>query len=148
MPLNGNVFHSSWGPDSVARFDRRPHSSNRLNPRVPYPSAVDIIRRSEHSLFQLDASNDLHISDALWGYAIAANEDIQGRSFAFVEGRGRAGYQVFQRLLHIGIHDWSTPDDEGGGRHPSLAIRYAGVLGNALLLRIERADDQVRFLTL
>jgi len=42
---------------------------------------------------------------------------------------GRAGHNVLHRLLHIGIHDWRAPNAEGGGHSPSLAIRYAGVLG-------------------
>jgi len=51
---------------------------------------------------------------------------------------------VLHCLLHIGIHDWHALNVEGGGRHPSLPICYAGVLGNALLLCIERVDNQVR----
>jgi len=147
MPLNGNVFNSSWGPESVTRYDRRLHPHNAINPGLPYASAVEIASRSERSLFELETSFDLHISDTLWSFAIASNEDIQGRTFVNVETGGCAGHNVLHRLLHIGIHDWRAPNAEGGGRSPSLAIRYAGVLGNALLLRIERADEQVRLLT-
>ena len=143
MPLNGNVFNSSWGAESVTHYDRRLHPHDAINPGTPYPSAVTIVGRSERSLFQLDTSFDLHISNTLWSFAIACNKDIQARVFANVESGGRAGHSVLHHLLHIGIHDWRTPNMDGGGRHPSLPIRYAGVLGNALLLRIERADDQV-----
>src|SRR5882762_9041216 len=145
MPLNGNIFNSSWGAESVMRYDRCLHPHDAINPGVPYPSAVAIVGRSERSLFQLDMSFDLHISDTLWSFAIACNEDIQARVFANVESGGHAGHSMLHRLLHIGIHDWRAPNVDGGGRHPSLPIRYAGVLGNALLLRIERADDQVRW---
>jgi len=144
MPLNGNIFNSSWGSESISRYDRRLHTHDASNPGAPYPSAVTIVGRSERSLFLLDNSSDLHISDTLWSFAVACNEDIQARVFANIEGGGRAGHNVLHRLLRIGIHDWRAPNVDGGGRHPSLPIRYAGVLGNALLLRIERADDQVR----
>jgi len=143
MPLNGNVFNSSWGPESVTCYDHRLHSHSAINPCLPYLSAVDIVDHSERSLFLLDTSFDLHISDTLWGFAIATNKDIQGQIFVNAENGGRVGHNVLHRLLHIGIHDWRAPDTEGGGCSPSLAIHYAGVLGNALLLRIERADDQV-----
>jgi len=53
------------------------------------------------------------------------------------------GHNVLHRLLHIGIHDWRLGTLKEG-TFSSIAIRYAGVLGNALLLRIERADEQVR----
>jgi len=62
--------------------------------------------------------------------------------FANVESGGCAGHNVLHRPPYRD-HDWCAPNVEGNGRHPSLPIRYAGVLGNALLLHIERADDQV-----
>ena len=77
MPLNGNIFNSSWGAESVTRYDRHLHLHDAINPGVPYPSAVTIVGHSECSLFQLDTSFDLHISDTLWSFAIACNEDIQ-----------------------------------------------------------------------
>jgi len=144
MPLNGNVFNSSWGAESITRYDRRLHTHDAINPGAPYPSAVTIVGRSERSLFQLDTSFNLHISDTLWSFAIACNEDIQARVFANVKNGGRAGHNVLHRLLHIGIHNWRALNMEGNGHHPSLPIHYAGVLGNALLLHIERANDQVR----
>jgi len=45
------------------------------------------------------------MTDTLWSFAIASNEDIQARVFANVEGRGCAGHGVLHHLLHIGIHD-------------------------------------------
>jgi len=90
MPLNGNIFNSSWGAESVTRYDRRLHTHDAVNPGAPYPSAVTIVGRSERSLFQLDTSFDLHISDTLWSFAIACNEDIQARVFANVKSGCRA----------------------------------------------------------
>jgi len=143
MPLNGNVFNSSWGDASVTRYDRRLHPHDAIRLGTPYPSAVTIVGRSERLLFQLDNSWNLHISDTLWSFTIASNEDIQARVFTNIEGHGQAGHSILHHLLHIGIHNWRAPNVEGGGCHPSLLIRYTGVLGNALLLHIERADDQV-----
>jgi len=39
---------------------------------------------------------------------------------------------VFYIAVTYRIHDWHAPNVEGGGRHPSQPIHYAGVLGNAL----------------
>jgi len=63
MPLNGNVFNSSWGPESVTRYNRHLHLHNAINPGLPYASAIKIASHSEHSLFELETSFDLHISD-------------------------------------------------------------------------------------
>jgi len=62
MPLNGNIFNSSWGAESVTHYDRRLHLHDAINPRTLYPLAMTIIGRLECSLFQLDTSFDLHIS--------------------------------------------------------------------------------------
>ena len=46
----------------------------------------------------------------------------------------------------MGIYDWKDTDKQGGGSSPVMSIRYAAVLGNRLLRRIERGDDKVSLL--
>ena len=45
----------------------------------------------------------------------------------------------------MGIYDWKDTDKQGGGSCPAMSIRYAAVLGNRLLRRIEWGDDKVGF---
>jgi len=106
MSLNGNVFNSSWGPESITCYDCRLHPHNTIDPSLPYASAVDIVGHLERLLFLLDTSFDLHISDTLWSFTIASNEDIQARVFTNIEGHGQAGHSILHHLLHIGIHNW------------------------------------------
>ena len=52
---------------------------------------------------------------------------------------------VLNRILSMGIYDWKDMDKQGGGSCPVMSIRYAAVLGNWLLRRIERGNDKVGF---
>ena len=52
---------------------------------------------------------------------------------------------VLNRILLMEIYDWKDTDKQGGGSCPVMSIRYAAVLGNRLLRRIERGNDKVGF---
>ena len=46
----------------------------------------------------------------------------------------------------MGIYDWKDMDKQGGRSCPVMSIWYAAVLGNRLLLRMERGNDKVGLL--
>jgi len=110
----------------VTRYDRRLHPHNAVNPGLPYASAVEIASRSERSLFELETSFDLHISDTLWSFAIASNEDIQGRTFVNVETGGRAVTTFSTDSFILGSTTGGLRMRKVGGRSPSLAFVMRG----------------------
>ena len=46
----------------------------------------------------------------------------------------------------MGIYNWKDTDKQGGGSCLVMSIRYAALLGNWLLQRIEWSDDKVGLL--
>ena len=44
---------------------------------------------------------------------------------------------VLNHILSMGIYDWKDMNKQGGGSCPVMSIRYAAVLGDKLLQRIE-----------
>ena len=131
MPLNNNVYHVGSGIDTISRHDRRNHPGSRLNPSKPYPSLRSLVERTEGVSHNADELDEWHNSDTLFGLAIAAHSDRIVRM-------GRLERDaVLNRILSMGIYDWMDPDKQGGGSCPVMSIRYAAVLGNRLLRRIE-----------
>ena len=97
------------------------------------------MERSEGASRDADELDEWFHSDALFGFAIATHSDR-------VVQMGRIERDVvLNRILSMGIYDWKDTDKQGGGSCPVMSIRYAAVLGNQLLQRIERGDDKVGF---
>ena len=97
------------------------------------------MERLEGASRDADKLDEWFHSDALFGFAIAAHSDRVVRM-------GRIEWDVvLNRILSMGIYNWKDTDKQGGGSCPVMSIRYAAVLGNRLLRRIERGDDKVGF---
>ena len=139
MPLTSNVYHVGRGIDTISWHDRRDHASNRIDSREPYPALCTLVECSEGVSRDADKLDEWFHSDALFRFAIAAHSDRVIRM-------GRIEWDVvLNRILLMGIYDWKDTDKQGGGSCLVMSIRYAAVLGNRLLRRIERGDDKVGF---
>ena len=139
MPLTSNVYHVGQGIDTISWHDRRDHTSSRIDCHEPYPALRTLVEHSEEVSRDADKLDEWFHSDALFGFAIAAHSDRIVRM-------GRIERDVvLNRILLMGIYDWKDTDKQGGGSCPVMSIRYAAVLGNRLLRRIERGNDKVGF---
>ena len=97
------------------------------------------MERSEGVSRDADKLDEWFHSDALFRFTITAHLDR-------VVWMGRIERDVvLNQILSMGIYDWKVTDKQGGGSCPVISIRYAAVLGNRLLQRIERGDDKVGF---
>ena len=124
---------------TISRHDRRDHTSSRIDCREPYPALRTLVERLEGVSRDADELDEWFHSDALFGFAIAAHSDR-------IIWMGRIERDVvLNRILSMGIYDWKDTHKQGGGSCPVMSIRYAAVLGNRLLRRIERGDDKVGF---
>jgi len=85
MPLNGNIF-TRLGSESISRYDRLHTQTLPTGGTIPFGRYI--VGRSERSLFLLDNSSDLHISDTLWSFAVACKK-IFKLGVANVEGVAR-----------------------------------------------------------
>ena len=78
-----------------------------------------------------DKLDEWYHSDSLFGFAIATHSNR-------IIWMGHLEWDmVLNHILLMGIYDWKDTDKQGGGSCPVMSIRYAAVLGNQLLQRIE-----------
>jgi hypothetical protein len=136
MSLNGYIYSTTPGK-TITRRDQRDYGRSRLHRTQPYPSTRELVERASGSARTRDGLPEFHNTDALWGYAISASYDLQERE-------GRAGRSsIIQRLLDMGLFEWGSPDCRGLGEEPPVSMRYAAVMGNAILRRVEALEDEV-----
>ena len=140
MPPTSSVYHVGRGIDTISRHDCHDHASSRVNSREPYPALRTLVERSEGVSRDADELDEWYHSDALFGFTIATHLDR-------VVWMGRIERNVvLNRILSMGIYDWKDTDKQGGGSCLVMSIRYAAVLRNLLLQRIERGNDKVGLL--
>ena len=131
MPLTSNVYHVGRGINTISRHDCRDHASSCIDSREPYPTLHTLVECSEGVSRDADKLDEWYHSDALFRFTIAAHSDRVVRM-------GRIERDVVLNcILSMGIYDWKDMDKQGGGSCPVMSIRYAAVLGNWLLRRIE-----------
>ena len=140
MPLTSNVYHIGRGINTISRHDRHDHTSSHIDSREPYPVLRTLVERSEGVSRDADKLDEWYHSNALIGFAIAAHSDRVIRMDRLERD------VVLNRILLMGIYDWKDTNKQGSGSRPVMSIRYAVVLGNRLLRRIERGDDKVGLL--
>ena len=139
MPLTSNVYHVGRGINTISRHDRHDHTSSRINSCEPYPALRTLVEHSEGVNGDADKLDEWHNSDSLFGFAIAAHLDRIVRMGRLVRD------VVLNQILLMGIYGWKDTDKQGGRSCPVMSIRYAAVLGNWLLRRIEQGNDKVGF---
>ena len=139
MPLTSNVYHVGRGIDTISRHDRRDHTSSHIDSHEPYPALHTLVEHSEGVSRDADKLDEWYHSDSLFGFAIAAHSD------RIVQMGHLEQDVVLNQILSMGIYNWKDMDKQGGRSCPVMSIRYAAVLGNRLLRRIERGDDKVGF---
>ena len=139
MPLTSNVYHVGRGINTISRHDCRDHASSRIDCHEPYPALRTLVERSEGVSRDADELDEWFHSNALFRFTITAHSDRVVR-MGHIERD-----VVLNRILSMGIYDWKDTDKQGGGSCLVMSIRYAAVLGNRLLRRIERGDDKVGF---
>ena len=140
MPLTSNVYHVGQGINTISRHDHRDHASSRIDSREPYPALRTLVERLEGVSRDADELDEWFHSDALFRFAIAAHSD----RVIWMDRLERN--VVLNCILSMGIYNWKDTDKQGGGSCPVMSIRYAAVLGNRLLQRIEQGDDKVGLL--
>ena len=140
MPLTSNVYHVGRGIDTISRHDHCDHASSRINSCEPYPALRTLVECLEGVSRDADELDEWYHSNSLFGFAITAQSDRVVRM-------GRLEWDVvLNQILSMGIYDWKNTDNQGGRSCPVMSIRYAAVLGNQLLQRIEWGDDKVGLL--
>ena len=146
MRFENNVAHFLGNSWTVTRNDRRTFPHSRIDFSTPYPDIPTLVQKMVDNTPETrdDPVYDCYIQDQLFLYAVrAGNDNIQRRG-------SLVRHNVMAMLLDIGILDWGSPDRQlsNSGPTPSVPIRYAAVLGNELLLRIEREEGRVSGLRL
>ena len=139
MPLTSNVYHIGQGINTISQHDRHDHASSHIDSHEPYPALCTLVEHSEGVSRDADELDEWYHSDALFRFAIATHSDRVVRM-----GRIERD-MVLNHILSMGIYDWNDMDKQGGRSCPVMSIRYAAVLGNWLLRRIERGDAKVGF---
>src|SRR6202789_1014329 len=138
MPISGNTFAAIGGHGTITKYDHRAHPHSRIEFRDPYPSTADIVARMSRKGAERDDLGPCYHSDTLFGFAVHAHHAQIIRISQPVKR------SVLRRFLNMGIYDWHDTDcSGGGGRAPSLPIRYAAMLGHELVVRIEAAESRV-----
>ena len=139
-PLTSNVYHVGQGIDTISQHDCCDHASSRINSREPYPALRTLVERLEGVSRDAGELDEWFHSDALFGFTITAHSDRVVRMGCIEQD------VVLNQILSMGIYNWKDTDKQGGGSCPVMSIRYAAVLGNWLLRRIERGNDKVGFI--
>ena len=139
MPLTSNVYHVGQGINTISWHDCRDHASSRIDSCEPYPVLRTLVEHLEGVRRDADELDEWYHSDALFGFAITAHSD------RVVQMDHLERDVVLNHILSMGIYDWKDTDKQGGGSCLVMSIRYAAVLGNQLLRRIEQGDDKVGF---
>ena len=139
MPLTSNVYHVGRGINTISWHDRHDHASSRIDCGEPYPALRTLVECSEGVSRDADKLDEWYHSNSLFRFAIAAHLD------RIVQMGHLEWDMVLNRILLMGIYNWKDTDKQGGGSCPVMSIRYAAVLGNQLLRRIERGNDKVGF---
>ena len=140
MPLTSNVYHVGCSINTISRHDRRDHPSSRIDNCEPYPVLHTLVGRTKGISRDADELDEWYNSDSLFRFAITAHSDR-------IIQMGHLEWDVvLNRILSMGIYDWKDTDKQGGGSCLVMSIRYAAVLGNRLLQRIEQGDDKVGLL--
>src|SRR5580704_3973232 len=139
MSSGADVYYALRTTATISRHDRRIHTRSRIDFSRPYPSMIDLMERAERRSGEEETFPEWYTSDAVFRFAIRAHMDWLNREIHPSQG------SVLRRLLTIGIYNWEEPNKKGEGACPATLIRYAAVLGNELLKRIEVAEDRVRF---
>ena len=111
-----------------------------INSHESYPVLCTLVERVEGVSRDADELDKWYNSDSLFGFAITTHSDR-------IVQMGRLEWDVvLNHILLMGIYNWKDTDKQGGGSCLVMSIRYAAVLGNRLLQRIERGDDKVGLL--
>ena len=90
-----------------------------------------LVERSEGVSRDADELDEWYHNNSLFRFAIATHLDRVVRMGPIERD------VVLNRILSMGIYNWKDTDKQGGGSCPVMSIRYAVVLGNRLLQRIE-----------
>lgn len=90
---------------------------------------------SKEDRWQEDHLPEVHNEDALWGYAIRISEELRVRQ------PGDIRDNTLLRLLRMGIHDWSSPNNRSLGS--AQAMRHSSALASRLLQRIMSFEEEV-----
>src|ERR1700679_804719 len=146
MRFKNNVAHFLGNSWTVTRNDRHTFPHSRINFSAPYLDIPELVQKMVDNALETrdDPVYDCHIQDQLFLYAVRAGNDN-------IEHWGSlVCHNMISILLDIGILDWGSTNHQlsNSGPTPSVAIHYTAVLGNELLLRIEKEEGRVSGLRL
>ena len=114
MSIIGNVYKLSNCPSTISRHDSRVYDGGRIDASTPYPSCCDILVSVSVEFGGGDSLEECHNRDALFGFTIRSHLDR-------VAHRGHlSSDNILNRIVSIGLYDWSGLDHQGGGKQPPL----------------------------
>ena len=126
MSIIGNAYKLPHCLSTISCHDTRVYDCGRINGTVAYPSCEVILASVLVEQGASDLLEECHNRDALFGFAIHGH-------LVRVARRGQMeNNHILDRIIHIRLYDWSGLDRQGGGKQPSIQIRYAAVMGMQL----------------
>ena len=125
------------GNDTITRGSNRNYPSSRIDGGTPYPDIASVVLRMERESGSRDSLPEFHNTDAIFGFEIRAH--LQYRAF---QNEDVENGQL-NRILRIGLYDWTGVDRIGNRGFPPYPMRYAAVLGAQLLDRIRYLENRV-----
>src|SRR5882762_9100313 len=143
MALILNKYSPSFSQGTIWKQERHQHQHSCIDPSSAYPSDVALVGCMEGPMHHQDALSEFYNVDAIWGFAILTAADLRDRMDCWNQNPRLRGSIILHHLLVMGTYDWVAPSIFQQGNFPLLAIRYASVLGNQLLLRIKRSKALV-----
>ena len=142
MSIIGNAYKLPNCPSTISHHDSRVYDCGCIDASTPYPSCGDILASVSAEFWGGDSLEECHNRNALFGFVIRSHLD-------WVVRHGRlSGDNVLNRIVSIGLYDWSGLDHQGGGKQPPIQICYAAVMGMQLWKRIDVLSDRLDFLTM
>ena len=131
MPLQGEVYVVENNPSTyIIHLERREGSNDHPGVGFRETELENLITRMESEVGHWDALQGTWNSDALFGFAVQAILDHQGRPSRLGEDR------VWRCLLEMGLEGGEMPGRAEGDLGSMQAIRYAAVIAMSRRLSI------------
>ena len=140
MSIIGNAYKLPNCPSTISRHDSCVYDCRCIDASTPYPSCRDILASVLVEFGGGDSLEECHNHDALFEFAIRSHLNWVARCGCL------SGDNVLNRIVSIGLNDWSGLDHQGGGKQPPIQICYAAVMGMQLWKRIDVLSDRVSLL--
>ena len=137
MSIVGHAYKLSNCPSTIFRHDTRVYNSSRIDGTLDYPSCQAILSRVLAEQGDSDSLEDCYHQNVIFRFTIRRHLDHVARRDRMLNDH------ILDRIMNIGLYDWSRPNHHGGGKQSPIQIHYAAVLGMQLWKRIDILSDRV-----